>query len=118
MTSAAGSAAPPPQRSRPRARADVIASSAGRDPARVLIVDDNRDFAENLAEMSRLSGLSATVCATCAEARASIERQGFDVAIVDQRLPDGFGIDLLAELRQRCADIVTIVVTAFVSLDH
>src|SRR5262249_38284289 len=41
----------------------------------------------------------------------------FDVAIVDQRLPDGLGIELLADLKAGCPDVVTIVVTALVSLD-
>jgi PAS domain S-box-containing protein len=95
-----------------------IASTNDRGLVRVLIVDDNRDFAENLAELARLNGLAPVISSTCADARGRIAKADFDVAIVDQRLPDGQGIELLEEMRRRCADVVTIVVTAFASLDH
>jgi PAS domain S-box-containing protein len=92
-------------------------ATADRDVVRVLIVDDNVDYAENLAELGRLNGLAPVICDSCASARARVADSVFDVAIVDQRLPDGLGIELLAELRASCPDIVTIVVTALVSLD-
>jgi signal transduction histidine kinase len=96
---------------------DLLATAAERELVRVLIVDGNRDFAENLAELGRMNGLAPVLCDTCAGARARIRSDVFDVAIVEQRLPDGLGIDLLADLRASCPDIVLIVVTAFVSLD-
>ncbi len=88
-----------------------------RELVRVLIVDAHRDFAENLSEFGRLNGLAPVICGTCGEARQRIVAEAFDVAIVDQRLPDGLGIELLADLRASCPDVVTIVVTASVSLD-
>jgi PAS domain S-box-containing protein len=95
----------------------LIGTATERDVVRVLIVDGHRDFAENLAELGRLNGLAPEICGSCATARARVHDAVFDVAIVDQRLPDGLGIELLADLRANCPDIVTIVVTAFVSLD-
>src|SRR5688572_6683776 len=120
-SSSAGSAATPSRRSRARTRADVLAptsaSTTAQDIVRVLIVDDHRDFAENLAELGRINGLAPVICGSCATARTRIRKEVFDVAIVDHRLPDGLGIDLLADLKASCPDIVTIVVTAVVSLD-
>ncbi|HET6163851.1 MAG TPA: response regulator, partial [Planctomycetota bacterium] len=95
----------------------MLEISRVRDLVRVLIVDAHRDFAENLSELGRLNGLAPVICGTCREARQRIVAEAFDVAIVDQRLPDGLGIELLADLRASCPDVVTIVVTASVSLD-
>lgn len=89
--------------SRPGAKSDAV---------RVLIVDDNRDFAENVA------GLAPTVAHDHATALQFAATESFDVAIVDQKLPDGRGTELLAELRELLPDLVTMVVTAFVSLDN
>lgn len=96
----------------------MIRGSSRRDSVRVLIVDDNRDFAENLGALSELRGLTPTLARDCASARAAVRDETFDVAIVDQKLPDGRGTELLAELRQRFPELVTLVVTAFVSLDN
>jgi signal transduction histidine kinase len=96
---------------------ELLEISAARDRVRVLIVDDHRDFAENLAELGRMNSLAPVICGSCDEARRLIVEELFDVAIVDQHLPDGLGLDLLTDLRARSPDVVTIVVTAFVSLD-
>ncbi len=96
----------------------MIRGDARLDAVRVLIVDDNRDFAENVAGLALLRGLAPTVAHDRATALQLAEREPFDVAIVDQKLPDGRGTELLAELRARLPDLVTMVVTAFVSLDN
>ncbi len=90
----------------------------GRDAVRVLIVDDNRDFAENLAALAQLQGLEPAVAHDRRQALALARDGAFDVAVVDQKLPDGRGTELLAELRRLAPDLVALVVTAFVSLDN
>src|SRR3954464_6713428 len=73
--------------------------------ARVLVIDDNLDLAANLADI--LEGArELEVEVTCAPegqsgVRAAI-REGFDVAIVDVKLPDATGVDLIRPLRAAC----------------
>lgn len=86
-------------------------------PVRLLIADDNRDFAANLADLARLHGFEIEVVHSLRGARDAAESRDFDVAVIDQRLPDGRGVDLLARWRFERPDLVPIVVTAFASVD-
>jgi DNA-binding NtrC family response regulator len=65
----------------------------------ILVVDDNRPLAENLAEALTGRGYRAAVCTSAAEALAHGNEVG--VAIVDYRLPDATGLDVAEQLRSR-----------------
>jgi two-component system, NtrC family, sensor histidine kinase HydH len=83
---------------------------------RILLVDDNIDLVDNLGEILEDEGykiLRATSCAT-ARARAA---EGFDVALVDLRLPDGDGTELAAELRQTVPGAEVVLLTGFASVE-
>lgn len=86
-------------------------------PVRLLIADDNRDFAANLSDLARLHGFETKVVHSLTQARALANDGSFDVAVVDQRLPDGRGIELLSRWRFDQPDLVPIIVTAFASVD-
>lgn len=88
--------------------------------ARVLVIDDNHDLAENLKDI--LEGArELDVEAVCAKDSASglaLARQGgFDVAVVDVKLPDGSGVDLIRSLRaiSKLGEIV--LITGFATID-
>jgi DNA-binding response OmpR family regulator len=68
---------------------------------RVLIVDDSLTVRMNLAEMLTADGIETELCTTVAEARRALAAGRFDLAILDVLLPDGDGIDLLREIRDR-----------------
>jgi two-component system, NtrC family, sensor kinase len=67
---------------------------------RILVVDDSLTVRMNLLRTLAAAGLDATACATLAEARSALAGGGFGLVILDVLLPDGDGIDLLAELRE------------------
>ena len=83
---------------------------SGGLPARVLVVDDHADTLYTTGRLLRLSGYEVTTCAGSAETVRVCEQQSFDVMIVDVRLGDGDGIELLKRVRQRC-DVRGIVVS-------
>ncbi len=76
--------------------------------ARVLLLDDNLDLAENVkdvlersAEIAGAEGSVEVVVAHDAKSGLSVAAERtFDVAIVDVRLPDAYGVDLIAPLKQ------------------
>lgn len=77
----------------------------------VLVIDDNVDFAENLAEILRGVGASAQVAFSLAEARAQLKDAVPHILFVDMRLPDGSGEDLVAELAESSPASLSIVLT-------
>lgn len=68
-------------------------------PIRILIADDDRDFADSLAELLLLDGHEATAVYSGAEAIAAFGQRRFDAAVIDMRMPGCDGIDTLARLR-------------------
>jgi PAS domain S-box-containing protein len=76
------------------------ASAATAAPRRVLVVDDNADAADALAEVLRLDGHTVAVATTGAQAlEIARAAPAFDVCILDIGLPDITGHALAAHLR-------------------
>ncbi len=69
----------------------------------VLIVDDSLTVRMDLKDAFEAAGLDATVCTTVAEARETLARASFSVLVLDVILPDGDGVDFLAEVRRDAA---------------
>ena len=65
---------------------------------RILIVDDEENIGRSLRLILEREGYSVSTCGQIAEARAFSNR--VDAYLLDVRLPDGNGIDLLRHLRQ------------------
>lgn len=83
---------------------------------RLLIVDDNAALAENLKELFTEEGYDTVAVGTAKEAIAQAKR-GFDLAVVDVRLPDMPGTTLLPKLRALQPRAEAVVVTANADLD-
>jgi signal transduction histidine kinase len=83
---------------------------------RVLVVDDNAAFVDNLQELLGDAGYEVSTAGSC---RAARERtpEGFDVALVDLRLPDGDGTALAAELKQALPESEVVLLTGFATLE-
>ncbi len=70
---------------------------------RVLVVDDSITIRMDLQDALEEAGFSPIPCATLAAAREALDRESIDLIILDQVLPDGEGLDLLAEVRSTAA---------------
>jgi two-component system NtrC family sensor kinase len=67
----------------------------------VLILDDSLTVRMDLAAAFEAAGFTARPCATAAEARRLLAQETIEVIILDVRLPDADGVELLSELRAR-----------------
>ncbi len=66
---------------------------------RTLLVEDHATLSELIAGGLRRSGFAVDVAASVAEAREAVALGDYSLAILDLGLPDGSGIDLLADWR-------------------
>jgi len=89
----------------------------GSEAKRVLVVDDNRDYAENLAEILAGEGFAAGACLSAAAALEAARRERIHIAVVDVLLPDMGGLDLLARLLDLDPRLGVIMVTGQVSVE-
>jgi PAS domain S-box-containing protein len=91
---------------------------AVRPSARVLIVDDNAELVDSLRAVIA-SGVPGTAVETApnGERALLLAQRGFDVAIVDVKLPDVSGVDLIAPLRAASPYAEVLLLTGFASVD-
>ncbi len=83
------------------------------DVPHILVVDDNLDLAENLAEALELAGATADVAANGREALDRIAERPYDLVLTDMRMPELSGLELIRALRSRDPATPVIVMTAF-----
>lgn len=83
--------------------------------ARVLIVDDEREFAVTLAERLQLRGYDSRAAGTAEEALAAAA-EGADAVLLDLSLPGVRGVELLLTLRQMLPRAEIILLTGHLDL--
>ncbi len=86
------------------------------DGARIVIVDDHDDLADNLRELLVDEGAVVTVAAN-ASAGLLASRAGCDVALVDVRLPDATGLSLVPLLHEIDPNTAVVLITGHASID-
>ncbi|MDR2874808.1 MAG: sigma-54 dependent transcriptional regulator [Methylobacillus sp.] len=79
--------------------------------SRILLVEDETLFARAVAKRLRQAGYECEHAETLADGRAIIRQFAPELVLLDMQLPDGSGMDLLAELA--AAEIPVIVMTAY-----
>jgi DNA-binding NtrC family response regulator len=79
----------------------------------LLLVDDDRHVLNSMADWLRDQGYKVDIATDYATAAAAIERKTFDLLIVDVRLPDRDGFELLEYTRKRNPSTPVILVTGY-----
>jgi CheY-like chemotaxis protein len=83
----------------------------------VLVVDDNQDLAENIAEILGLRGFAAVIATSGEEALPRALADGPDLLLTDFRLPGMTGAELVRRLRQHLRGLRAVVMSAYTD-DH
>ena len=79
---------------------------------RILVVEANPVLSNGLKVGLGLYGATLDVVSSCADGLAAAAANEFDALVLDLMLPDGSGLDLLAELRQAGDQTPVLLLTA------
>ena len=79
----------------------------------LLILDDDRPFRSRLARAMEKRGFEVIEAETAAEGAAAVARHPPAFAVVDMRLEDGSGLDVLRELKEKRPDARAIILTGY-----
>jgi CheY-like chemotaxis protein len=84
---------------------------------RVLLVEDSAEMRTRVVSLlSEVPGVDVVWSAEgVSEALEVLRHLHVQAALVDLRLPDGSGLDVVAAIRTKLPDVVTVVMTAFES---
>jgi PAS domain S-box-containing protein len=83
----------------------------------LLIVDDDKAHCDSLEDILIEEGFEIFSAGTCAGAVKIASEKMPQVALLDIKLPDGSGTDLLATLKKMNPDLLCIMITAYADLD-
>lgn len=79
----------------------------------LLIVDDDRPFLQRIARAMESRGFAVSIAESVAEGLAHIRKQPPDYAVVDMRLEDGNGLDVIAVLKEVHPETRAVVLTGY-----
>lgn len=80
---------------------------------KVLITDDNRAFAENLAEILEDAGFQAVIANSGPAALREVASTRFDLLLSDMRMPEMGGAELVHQVRRVDPGLPAVVITAY-----
>ena len=84
---------------------------------RVLIVEDEELIRWSLRQKFEARGYHVSEAEDGASAREALEKRTYDLVMLDYKLPDTTGLEVLRQLREHDADTVVIMMTAYSSIE-
>ena len=94
------------------AMADLVAAAMPSDRS-LLIVEDDKSFLQRLARAMESRGFTVTTAESVADGLTQLETASPAFAVVDMRLEDGNGLDVISALKRRRPDARAIILTGY-----
>ena len=83
---------------------------------KVLLVDDEEEFVETLAERMRTRGMEVSTSNSGADALQLVDEEDFDVVVLDLKMPGIDGLEALKRIKHRRPDIQVVLLTGYASV--
>lgn len=84
---------------------------------RILIVEDEIDLCDTIAEGLEIDGYAVDTCYDGEEAYELIVTENYDLVVLDLNLPGMDGIDILTEVRKENKEVKILILSARASVD-
>jgi DNA-binding response OmpR family regulator len=83
----------------------------------ILVIDDDKSILRTLTQILQKAGYDVDTAETGKEAMEKFDKRQYDMSLVDVRLPDMDGTDLLIDMKEKLQGTVKIMITGFPSLE-
>ena len=84
---------------------------------RILVIDDEFEIRESLADLLSPEGYSVELAQNAAEGESKLLQKPYDLVLLDLMMPDKSGMDVLRDLRETDTETPVFMVTAYGSVD-
>jgi len=84
---------------------------------KVLLIDDEAEFLENLSERMRVRGMEVSTAQTSDSAVNAVEEEEYDAIVLDLQMPGMNGIEMLKAIKARRPDMQVILLTGQATLE-
>ena len=83
----------------------------------ILVIDDDKSILRTLTRILQKAGYDVDTAETGKEAMEKFEKCQYNMALVDVRLPDMDGTDMLINMKETLQNTIKIMITGFPSLE-
>ena len=84
---------------------------------RILLLDDEKDFVDAMAERMRARGMEVTVTTSPSEALRRAREEFYDAIVMDFMMPEIDGLEALKELKEINPDLQVILLTGYATME-
>jgi NtrC-family two-component system response regulator AlgB len=84
---------------------------------KVLVVDDEAVVVNSIRKTLARKGYTVEAAFNCKDALARIYDQSYDLVLLDMKMSDGNGLDLLPKIKQQRPNLRVVIVTGYASVD-
>jgi DNA-binding NtrC family response regulator len=84
---------------------------------RVLVADDEAIVVNSIRKILSRKGFAVEEAFTCKDALAQVFSHDYDLVLLDMRMTDGNGMDVLQKIKAKRPDLRVVIVTGYASID-
>ena len=84
---------------------------------KVLVVDDETIVVNSIRKILSRKGFAVEEAFTCKDALAQVFSHDYDLVLLDMRMSDGNGMDVLQKIKAKRPDLRVVIVTGYASID-
>ncbi|MBW1708414.1 MAG: response regulator [Deltaproteobacteria bacterium] len=86
-------------------------------PEKVLLVDDEEDFLETLAERMQVRGMEVSTTTSAREALIKTEQESYDAIVLDLMMPEMDGLEVLKAIKKKNPEMQIILLTGHATVE-
>jgi DNA-binding NtrC family response regulator len=84
---------------------------------KILVADDEAIVVNSVRKALSRKGFAVEEAFTCKDVLAQVFTREYDLVLLDMRMPDGNGLDVLQKIKAKKPDVHIVIVTGYASID-